>query len=131
MPSIRTIWYQPFSRNTASRAAQLSQTAKRLARFEGCRPQSAGNGRSMRFRLFFIDKLTRRIISLIELEAADAVEAVALAEERRAQSGMEIWAKGGLIKRWDERRPIPPLSSWIEGSVRPPANAADGTQIIG
>ena len=93
-PSIRTIWYQPFSRNTASRAAQLSQTTKRLARFEGCRPQSAGNGRSMRFRLFFIDKLTRRIISLIELEAADAVEAVALAEERRTQSGMELWAKG-------------------------------------
>jgi len=49
----------------------------------------------MRFRLFFIDKLTRRIISLIELEAADAVEAVALAEERRTQSGMELWAKGG------------------------------------
>jgi hypothetical protein len=68
----------------------------------------------MRFRLFFIDKLTRRIISLIELEAADAVEAVALAEERRAQSGMELWAKGGLIKRWEEMRSVPPQSSCIE-----------------
>lgn len=69
----------------------------------------------MRFRLFFIDKLTRRIISLIELEAADAVEAVALAEEFRTQSGMELWAKGGLIKRWDEIRPTPPLASCVEG----------------
>jgi hypothetical protein len=68
----------------------------------------------MRFRLFFIDKLTRRIISLIELEAADAVEAVALAEERRTQFGMELWAKGGLIKRWEEMRPVPPLSPCIE-----------------
>ena len=68
----------------------------------------------MRFRLFFTDKLTRRIISLIEFEAADAVEAVALAEERRTQSGMELWAKGGLVKRWDEMRLMPPLSSCIE-----------------
>jgi hypothetical protein len=69
----------------------------------------------MRFRLFFTDKLTRRIISLIEFEAADAVEAVALAEERRTQSGMELWAKGGLIKRWEEIQPMPPLASCIEG----------------
>jgi hypothetical protein len=69
----------------------------------------------MRFRLFFIDKLTRRIISLIELEAADASEAVALAEELRTRSGMELWAKGGLIKRWDEIRPTPPLASCVEG----------------
>ena len=69
----------------------------------------------MRFRLFFTDSLTRRIISLIDFEAADAAEALALAEERRTQSPMELWAKGGLIKRWDEMRPASPLTSCVKG----------------
>ena len=55
----------------------------------------------MRFRLFFTDDLTRRIISLIDFEAADTAEALAFAEKRRELSPMELWAKGGLIKRWD------------------------------
>ena len=55
----------------------------------------------MRFRLFFTDDLTRRIVSLIDFEAADAAEALVFAEERRQLSSMELWAKGGLIKRWD------------------------------
>ena len=69
----------------------------------------------MRFRLFFTDSLTRRIVSQIEFEAADSAEALALAEKRRTQSSMELWAKGGLIKRWDEIRPASPLASCIEG----------------
>ena len=69
----------------------------------------------MRFRLFFTDSLTRRIVSLVELEAADAGEALALAEGRRTQSSMELWAKGGLIKRWDEIRPTSPLASCVKG----------------
>lgn len=59
----------------------------------------------MRFRLFFVDDLTRRIVSLIDFEAADAAEALAYAEERRQISSMELWSKGGLIQRWD---PLPP-----------------------
>jgi hypothetical protein len=55
----------------------------------------------MRFRLFFTDDLTRRIISLIDFDAVDTAEALAFAEERRRVSSMELWAKGGLIKRWD------------------------------
>jgi hypothetical protein len=59
----------------------------------------------MRFRLFFINDLTRRIVSLIDFEAADTAEALAFAEKRRELSSMELWAKGGLIKRWDSLRP--------------------------
>lgn len=59
----------------------------------------------MRFRLFFTDDLTRRIVSLIDFEAADAAEALAYAEERRQPSSMELWSKGGLIKRWDSFPP--------------------------
>ena len=55
----------------------------------------------MRFRLFFTDDLTRRIIRLIHYDAADTAEALAFDEERRHVSSMELWAKGGLIKRWD------------------------------
>ena len=54
-----------------------------------------------RFRLFFVDCLTRRITSSIEFEALDEVAALEFAEERRTQAVMELWAKGGLIKRWD------------------------------
>jgi hypothetical protein len=49
----------------------------------------------MRFRLFFIDKLTRRIISLIELEPADAMEAVAL--PRSEAIPRKVWATGPLF----------------------------------
>jgi hypothetical protein len=59
----------------------------------------------MRFRLFFVDDLTRRIVSLIDFEAADAAEALAYAEERRQISSMELWSKGGLIQRWDSLPP--------------------------
>lgn len=59
----------------------------------------------MRFRLFFTDDLTRRIVSLIDFEAEDAVDAQAFAEERRGFSPMELWAKGGMIKRWDSFPP--------------------------
>ena len=59
----------------------------------------------MRFRLFFTDDLTRRIVSLIDFEAEDAADAQAFAEERRGLSSMELWAKGGLIKRWDSFPP--------------------------
>ena len=55
----------------------------------------------MRFRLFFTDDLTRRIVSMVDFEAVDAAEALAYAEERRELSSMELWSKGGLIKRWD------------------------------
>ena len=55
----------------------------------------------MRFRLFFTDDVTRLVLSSIEFEAADEVEALAFAEERRQLSSMELWSKGGLIKRWD------------------------------
>ena len=55
----------------------------------------------MRFRLFFTDDVTRLILTSIEFEAADAAEALAFAEERRQLSSMELWSKGGLIKRWD------------------------------
>jgi len=55
----------------------------------------------MRFRLFFTDDLTRRIVNLIDFEAADTAEALAFAEERREHYSMELWAKGGLIRRWD------------------------------
>ena len=55
----------------------------------------------MRFRLFFTDDLTRRIVNLIDFEAADTAEALAFAEERRELYSMELWAKGGLIRRWD------------------------------
>ena len=55
----------------------------------------------MRFRLFFTDDVTRLILSSIEFEAADAAEALVFAEERRQLSSMELWSKGGLIKRWD------------------------------
>jgi hypothetical protein len=54
-----------------------------------------------RYRLFFTDDLTRRILSSIEFEAADEAKALAYAEARRATSSMELWAKGGLIKRWE------------------------------
>jgi hypothetical protein len=59
----------------------------------------------MRFRLFFLDDLTRRIVSLIDFEAADTVEALAISEESRQLSSMELWAKGGLIKRWESFPP--------------------------
>ena len=59
----------------------------------------------MRFRLFFTDDVTRLILSSIEFEAADAAEALAFAEERRQLSSMELWSKGGLIKRWDSFPP--------------------------
>ena len=59
----------------------------------------------MRFRLFFIDDLTRRIVSMIDFEAADTVEALAFAEARREPSSMELWAKGGLIKQWQSFPP--------------------------
>lgn len=59
----------------------------------------------MRFRLFFTDDLTRRIVSLIDFEAANTAEALAYAEERRQVSSMELWSKGGLIKRWDSFPP--------------------------
>ena len=101
MPSIRTIWYQPFSAGTLRRAPRNCRELR--SRWRALKVAALGElvtDARMRFRLFFTDKLTRRIISLIELEAADAVKAVALAEERRTQSGMELWAKGGLIKRW-------------------------------
>jgi hypothetical protein len=62
-------------------------------------------GALMRFRLFFTDDLTRRIVSLIDFEAADATEALAFAEKRRQLSSMELWSKGGLIKRWDSFPP--------------------------
>ena len=65
----------------------------------------------MRFRLFFTDDVTRRIVSLTQFEAADAAEALAIAEERRTQSSMELWAKGGLIKRWNAVRPPAPGAS--------------------
>ena len=55
----------------------------------------------MRFRLFFTDDLTRRIVSMIDFEAVDAAEALAYAEGRRELSSMELWSKGGLIKRWE------------------------------
>jgi hypothetical protein len=54
-----------------------------------------------RYRLFFTDDVTRRILSSIEFEAADEGEALAYAEARRADSSMELWAKGGLIRRWE------------------------------
>ena len=57
----------------------------------------------MRFRLFFTDDLTGRIVSMVDFEAVDAAEALAYAEERRELSSMELWSKGGLIKRWDWR----------------------------
>lgn len=59
----------------------------------------------MRFRLFFTDDVTRLVLSSIEFEAADEVEALAFAEERRQLSSMELWSKGGLIKRWDSFPP--------------------------
>ena len=59
----------------------------------------------MRFRLFFLDDLTRRIVSLIDFEAADTAEALAISEESRQLSSMELWAKGGLIKRWESFPP--------------------------
>lgn len=59
----------------------------------------------MRFRLFFTDDLTRRIVSLIDFEAADASEALTFAEKRRQLCSMELWSKGGLIKRWDSFPP--------------------------
>jgi hypothetical protein len=59
----------------------------------------------MRFRLFFTDDVTRLILTSIEFEAADAAEALAFAEERRQHSSMELWSKGGLIKRWDSFSP--------------------------
>jgi hypothetical protein len=59
----------------------------------------------MRFRLFFTDDLTRRVVSLIDFEAADTAEALAFAEKRREPTSMELWAKGGLIKRWESFPP--------------------------
>lgn len=59
-----------------------------------------------RFRLFFVDRLTRRIVSSIEFEAQDEGEALDFAEERRTLAAMELWTKGGLIKQWDV---FPPL----------------------
>ena len=59
----------------------------------------------MRFRLFFTDDVTRLVLSSIEFEAADELEALAFAEERRQLSSMELWSKGGLIKRWDSFPP--------------------------
>lgn len=53
-----------------------------------------------RFRLFFIDNFTGQILSLIEFEAQDEAEALEFAEERRSLAPMELWTKGGLIKRW-------------------------------
>lgn len=54
-----------------------------------------------RFRLFFVDGLTRRIMTSIEFEALDEGEALEFAEERRSLAAMELWTKGGLIKRWN------------------------------
>lgn len=54
-----------------------------------------------RYRLFFTDELTRRIHSSIEFQAAHDDEALAYAENRRTTSPMELWTKGGLIKRWE------------------------------
>lgn len=57
--------------------------------------------RMRRFRLFFVDNFTRRILTSIEFDAADEAEALVFAEERRTLSPMELWSKGGLIQRWD------------------------------
>ena len=58
-----------------------------------------------RFRVFFVDRYSGGILSSIEFEAADEAQALALAEDRRCQTAMELWEKGGLIKRWE---PSPP-----------------------
>lgn len=60
-----------------------------------------------RFRLFFVDNLTRRIMSSVEFDATDEAEALNYAEERLAQAPMELWAKGGMIKSWDLLPPQP------------------------
>jgi hypothetical protein len=53
------------------------------------------------YRLYFMDAFSGHIEHFREFEAADDSTAVALAEDARGRSPMELWCGNRKVRRWE------------------------------